>query len=180
MIGVWLNKSEAAAACELSPHFFLTKKAPYLRTKKVKKRTLFFVPQDDLTEMARKNYGSQLCMLDDEAEQVEDVLGDVTYTDQGSELTAARLDNLKARTALINEKLAQRKEQLFSEWSERFFLIFSDSFAKFKNSLIDIHLDETQLAVLNEKLETALKSMEDKLTQINEQWLNEDIEDDKA
>ena len=98
----------------------------------------------------------------------------------GEELKTARLDKMRAETALLNEKLAARKEELFSEWSERFFSVFSESFAKFKNALIDIHLDEEQLSLLNEKLDTALKSMGDKLAEINTEWLAEDVEDDKA
>ena len=132
-----------------------------------------------MTDIAKKSYEKQMCMLDDEADQVEEMLGDITYTDQGSELVAARLDNLKARTALINEKLTQRKTELFSEWSERFFSIFSDSFAKFKNTWIDLHLTEEQLSLLNERLEIALKSMEDKLAEINTEWLNEDDNDEE-
>ena len=71
-------------------------------------------------------------------------------------------------------KLEARKQELFSEWSERFFEVFSSSFGKFKNDLISLHLDEELLSVLNAKLDNALKSMEDCLIQINSEWMNDE------
>ena len=57
--------------------------------------------------------------------------------------------------------------------SKKFFEIFSNAFAKFKNDLISLHLNEDQLSILNEKLESALRSMDDGITQINSEWMNE-------
>ena len=193
MRGIWLRKSDAEIATGKTRYFFQKDLMPYLKTRKrgTKANSWLdvFLPEKYMLPAYKEMYKDMMTEDEDEqAEEVEEVLGDLTklgeveYTDPGSALVAARLDNLKARTAFINEKLVQRKQELFWEWSERFFNVFSDSFTRFKNALIDMHLSEEQLAVLTSKLELALKSMEDKLQQINDQWLNEDVEDkdDKA
>lgn len=138
-----------------------------------------------MTPKMQKAYRDQLIEYDDEAQEVENVLGDVTegieaLPSNSEELNAARLENLKARTAFINEKLDARKTELFSEWSEKFFDIFSNAFAKFKNDLISLHLTEEQLDTLTEKLELALKSMNDGITQINADWMKENETENKS
>ena len=76
-------------------------------------RTEYFIPYQMMTLKMQKAYKDQLIEFDDEAQEVEDVIGDVTegielLPNSSAELTEARLDNLKARTALINEKLEQK------------------------------------------------------------------------
>lgn len=147
---------------------------------------LFFVPVDKMLAPYLETYKDSIVEEPDElSAQVEDVLGDVTdlgevnYTDPTSELQAARLENLKARTSLINEKLESRKSELFTEWTEKFFSIFSTSFGKFKNDLVSLHLSEEQLDTLAEKLDYALKTMKDGLDAINAEWMDEEEEEKK-
>lgn len=144
-------------------------------------RTEYFIPYQMMTLKMQKAYKDQLIDFDEDAQEVENILGDVTegvdlLPSSNSELTEARLDNLKARTALINEKLEQRKTELFSEWSEKFFDVFANAFARFKNSLVELHLSEEQLNTLTDNLENALKSMNDGIEQINAEWMNEEEE----
>lgn len=179
MKGVWLNQNDSAAAVGKTVPTF-GKFKPTLKQRKTKSnRTEFFIPSAMMTSKMQKYYYDEMIEYDDEAQEVENVLGDVTegieaLPSNSEELNAARLENLKARTAFINEKLDARKTELFSEWSEKFFDIFSNAFAKFKNDLISLHLTEEQLDTLTEKLELALKSMNDGITQINADWMKEE------
>ena len=79
------------------------------------------------------------------------------------ELNAARLDNLKARTALIEQKLEEQKQAIWTEWNEAVFGEFTEAFARVKNVLISLHLNEQQLSTLNEGIDDALRSLSDRL-----------------
>ena len=117
----------------------------------------------------KKAYSGMIIELDEDAGQVEDILGDITSLPPGAaqlmgdELTAARLSNLKARTALIEQKLEEQKQTIWNEWNEEFFDAFAEAFSRFKNELISLHLNEEQLATLTAKLEGALELMKDRL-----------------
>lgn len=182
MRGVWLTRSAAALANGKGMFVFNRDVVPKLKMKKKspKSHPLVFLPEDMMLEPYKDTYKDNFVEEDEFSAQVEDVLGhiddlgEVNYTDQSSELQAARLENLRARTSLINEKLESRKSELFTEWTEKFFSIFSASFGKFKNELISLHLNEEQLATLTEKLEYALKTMKDGLDAINAEWMDED------
>lgn len=99
----------------------------------------------------------------------------------GTELKAAQLENLRARTLMIQEKLDEHKQQLWSEWNEAVFTEFSEAFAKVKNSLIALHLNEEQLDELNHGIDFALRSLSDKLDAMWSKFKNGDnTEEDKA
>lgn len=136
-----------------------------LKFKLVGARKKYFVTEGLMPKQSKNAYEDRFVELDDEATQVENILGDISATSglNADELNAARLDNLKARTKLIEEKLDNRKQELWAEWNEAFFEAFAEAFAKFKNDLISLHLGEDQLSILTEKLENALKIMHDKL-----------------
>ena len=94
-------------------------------------------------------------------------------------LQEARLKEIEARTKWIEQKLQKRKQEIYSEWSQRFFHVFAREFSKFKNSLIDLRLEEKQLTKLKENLEFAISNMEQSLTEIfNEYMEAEDEETD--
>ena len=131
-----------------------------------------------MPQTSRDSYADKFIAFDDEAQQVEEVLGDITDNPSSfDELTAARLDNLKARTSLINQKLEEQKERLWAEWNAEFFEVFTEAFAKYKNDLISLHLSEEQLNVLNEKLDGALKIMQDKLDAMWNRFNTEETEE---
>lgn len=94
-------------------------------------------------------------------------------------LLEARLENVKARTAMLGEKLERRKTELFNEWSQAFYAAFCEAFSKFKNELVALHLSEDQLKTLHEKLELALQSLQDKLDFLEQDYGKEE-EDDKT
>ena len=181
MRGVWLNQNSSAAAMGKTVPTF-AKFKPSLKQRDTKGNRLeFFIPKTLMTLKMQKYYKDEMVDYDADAVEVENILGDISDQENSTnstndELTAARLENLKARTLLINEKLESRKSELFSEWSEKFFEIFSNSFAKFKNEIIALHLTEEQLKVLTDKLENALLSMQDGLLQINSEFIDEQEE----
>ena len=112
---------------------------------------------------------------------INDILGDIAGSDnnvqidpENVDLNEARRQEILMRTKYLSQKIEKKRLELFEEWSERFFQIFSKNFGKFKNTLIDLHLDEKQLKKLNENLDFALENMEEGLSDI----LNENITDD--
>lgn len=110
--------------------------------------------------------------------------GNISFTtpvpgiDGSADIQAARLEEIIARTKWINQKLDKKKQELYQEWSERFFLIFSREFSKFKNSLIDLRLEETQLSKLKENLEFAISNLEESLTEIYTEYMKEDEQEE--
>lgn len=127
----------------------------------------------------QKYYEDRMITFDDEAAEVEDILGDVSdspFTDTEAELAKARLENIIARTKILNEKLSARKKELFDEWNEAFYDEFVKAFSKFKNCLIDLHLDEAQLKIVQDKLESSLVLMEEKLESMYSDFISEDEE----
>lgn len=139
-------------------------------------RKKYFLTEDLMPQPSRDSYADKFIAFDDEAQQVEEVLGDITNISgmTSDELNAARLDNLKARTKLIEEKLENRKQELWAEWNEAFFEAFTEAFSKFKNDLISLHLGEEQLSILTEKLENALSLMQDKLDAMWNKFSNDE------
>lgn len=133
-----------------------------LKWKLVGARKKYFIKASMMPIESKEAYDGKFVELDQEAEEVDDVLGDIAAT-PSDELTAARLENIKARTAMLQEKLEAHKQELWSEWNAAFFECFTEAFAKFKNDLISLHLGEEQLGILTQKLESALKIMQDKL-----------------
>ena len=166
--GCWLPRSEILQALKMSCGKFDRGLGTTLKWKFDGHRKKYFLPTGMMPPEVKKAYSGMVIELDEDAEQVEDILGDITAL-QGNaalsndELTAARLDNLKARTALIEQKLEEQKQTIWNEWNMAFFDAFAEAFSKFKNELISLHLNEGQIAALAGKLENALKLMQDKL-----------------
>lgn len=185
MIGIWLKRSEGSAALGISPYEF-DKKATDFKSKPSLngKATLYFVPASELTDKAQKNMSARFTELpsDDVADIVEGILGDVTGQTFAAtvedQLQEARLANVKARTAMLGEKLERRKTELFNEWSMAFFEAFAEAFTKFKNELIALQLNEKQLSTLQEKLSLALQSLKDKLDFLETDYGKDDKEED--
>lgn len=167
--GCWLPRSEILQALKMSCGKFDRGLGTTLKWKFDGHRKKYFLPTDMMPPDVKKAYSGMVIELDGDAEQVEDILGDITSLPPGAaqlmgdELTAARLSNLKARTALIEQKLEEQKQAIWNEWNEEFFDAFTEAFSKFKNELISLHLNEEQIATLAGKLENALKLMQDKL-----------------
>lgn len=102
------------------------------------------------------------------------IAGDFDNSLNTLDIQEARRQKIIKETEYLSQKITAKKEQLFNEWSERFFTVFSKNFAKFKNTLIELHLEEKQLKKLNENLDFALSNMEDGLSEILNDYINED------
>lgn len=133
----------------------------------------------------QKQYEDKIIEITGDPE-VDDVLtdlniaGDFDNSLSNLDIQEARRQKIIRETEYLEQKITTKKEQLFSEWSERFFALFSKNFAKFKNTLIDLHLEEKQLNRLNENLELALQNMAESLDEIENDYITggEDNEDE--
>ena len=146
---------------------------------------MYFLTEEYFTEVYRKNNAEDLIELDEEdisdENMINDILGDITGSannvqidPENVDLNEARRKEIIVRTKYLEQKIDKKKNELFEEWSEKFFQIFSKNFAKFKNTLIDLHLDEKQLKKLNENLDLALENMEIGLTEILNEYMNDE------
>jgi len=179
MKGVWLTQHECQNAMNVSQYQFEKDWKQKLEAKQVKRRTKFFLPESKMTEKAKKQYKEHLIAYDEDAMNVESILGDISEDGLSDDWKTARLENIRARTKLIEEKLENRKKELWQEWNEAFFETFAEAFAKYKNDLISLHLSEEQLKTLAEKLENALALMHDKLEAMWNKFSNEDMEQEE-
>ena len=132
----------------------------------------------------QKQYEDKIIEITGDPE-VDDVLtdlnvaGDFDNSLNTLDIQEARRQKIIKETEYLSQKITAKKEQLFSEWSERFFMVFAKNFAKFKNSLIELHLTKEQMEKLNENLEFALKNMEESLDEIENEYLTGDDEDEE-
>ena len=185
--GLWLTQAQAQLATGKPMSLFRAKVMPKLKMKKIpgKKKPLYFLTEEYFTEVYKKNNAEDLIELDDEniddENMINDILGDIAGSannvqidPENVDLNEARRQEILVRTKFLEQKIDKKKNELFSEWSERFFQIFSKNFAKFKNTLIDLHLEEKQLKKLNENLDLALENMEEGLTEILNEYMNDE------
>ena len=184
--GLWLTQAQAQLATGKPMSLFRAKVMPKLKMKKIpgKKKPLYFLTEEYFTEVYKKNNAEDLIELDDEniddENMINDILGDITGNNnslpidpENVDLNEARRQEILMRTKYLSQKIEKKKNELFEEWSERFFQIFSKNFAKFKNTLIDLHLEEKQLKKLNENLDFALANMEEGLNDILQEHMYE-------
>ena len=135
-------------------------------------------------KQGKNQHSEEETEIDDEdisdEQMINDILGDISgdaeipIDPDNIDLNEARRQEVIMRTKYLSQKIEKKKNELFSEWSEKFFLIFSKNFGKFKNTLIDLHLEEKQLNKLNENLDLALENMEIGLTEILQEYMNDD------
>ena len=185
--GLWLTQAQAQLATGKPMSLFRAKVMPNLKMKNIpgKKKPLYFLTEEYFTEVYKKNNAENLIELDDEniddENMINDILGDIAGSannvqidPENVDLNEARRQEILMRTKYLEQKIEKKKNELFEEWSEKFFQIFSKNFAKFKNSLIELRLEEKQLKKLNENLDLALENMEIGLTEILQEYMNDD------
>ena len=132
----------------------------------------------------QKQYEDKIIEITGDPE-VDDVLtdlniaGDFDNSLSNLDIQEARRQKIIKETEYLSQKITAKKEQLFADWSERFFMVFAKNFAKFKNSLIELHLTKEQMEKLNENLEFALKNMEESLDEIENEYLTGDDENEE-
>ena len=180
---MWLNQNDACGATGKTTVGF-SKLKPTLRQRKKKKRTEFFIPDTLMTKKMRKAYADVLVEFDDQAEQVEDVLGDVSDTPEllgtNAELAEAKLLNIRARTSFINERLEAHKQELWTEWNAAVFDEFASSFARLKNALISLKLNEKQIETLNNEIDHAVTNLSNRLDAMWNDFNKEDNEEEET
>ena len=146
---------------------------------------MYFVTEEYLSDIYKNNHADELIELDEEdisdENMINDILGDIAGSannvqidPENVDLNEARRQEVIMRTKYLSQKIEKKKNELFSEWSERFFMIFAKNFGKFKNTLIDLHLDEKQLKKLNENLDLALANLEEGLNEILNEYMNDE------
>lgn len=180
MEGVWLNQTDAATALGISVNSFIHKKKRILKDNgQTGHKRKYWITLDSMSAEQRQKHRVHAGLL--EADPVlQDLVASVDFTGEKEQIDIqqARRKKIIAETEFLQQKITAKKEQMFAEWSEKFFMVFQKSFAKFKNSLIDLHLNDKQVDKLNENLEYAIKNMEISLSDIREGYLEEEHEEE--
>ncbi len=91
----------------------------------------------------------------------------------------ARIDQVQTSTKLQQEKLEQRKRELFYQWSERFFDSFANHFGKLKNTIVQMHLNEQQVNKFNQILDSCLNNLKLNLDETYTQFMEQKDEQEK-
>lgn len=94
------------------------------------------------------------------------------------QLKQAKLQSIKTDTKLKNQKLDQRKKLLFAQWSQKFFQSFSNHFGKLRNVVVELHLNEVQVAKFNQTLDSCLSNLQLNLDQIWDGFNNQEKKDE--
>lgn len=176
MEGVWLNQTDAATALGISVNSFIHKKKRILKDNgQTGHKRKYWITLDSMPAEQRQKHRVHAGLL--EADPVlQDLVASVDFTGEKEQIDIqqARRKKIIKETEYLDQKIIAKKEQLFAEWSEKFFIVFSKAFARFKNGLIDLHLDDAQVKKLNENLEFALQNMQQSLDDIRKEYLSED------
>lgn len=170
---VWLSQTDAASALGISVNSFIGLKAKYKDNELTGRKKKYLIPYEELIEIKQQQYVDDI--VEDEEFYFEQPKQATIVVDEADhELKHARLQKIIKETQYISQKIVAKKEELFVQWTERFFVIFEKSFTKFKNCLIDLHLGDVQLKKLNENLEYAIKNMEVALDEISKEYLEQE------
>ena len=180
MEGVWLNQTDAAAALGISVNAFISSKKKVLKDNGLtghKKK--YWITLDSMTVEQRQKHKVHAGLAEVDP-VLQDLIDTVDFTGEREQIDIqqARRKKIIKETEYLDQKIIAKKEQLFAEWSEKFFIVFSKAFAKFKNSLIDLHLSDDQVSKLNQNLEFALQNMEISLSDIKQGYID-DIDSDE-
>lgn len=173
MRGYWLTRTEAIYALGTTPAKWNNIESTFER-KMNKKGTkkLFFIPEQKATKEYRElNIPAQHDeeQIDEVIEQLED---NVDFEDEAAlqsinvQLKKARKQKILTETKYLEQKLEQRKKILFNQWSEKFFDCFSKHFAKLKNTIVELHLNEEQVKAFNQGLDNCLNNLQLNLDEI--------------
>lgn len=179
---VFLKQSDATSACGVSQTVFQNRIKPNLKMEIRNGKKLYALPVEKMTVNSKEFYKDKIEEIPDEEEPIESILGNIDFATMPgidgelTELQNARLQEILARTKWIEQKLEKKKQELFSEWSEKFFMVFSREFSKFKNTLIDLRLEEKTLNLLKENLEFAISNLEESLNETYDEYMNKDEE----
>lgn len=173
MTGCWTTRSNAFYYTGLNG-YQLDKLLQKCKRKGEGKKKQWFVPAQYLTQQARQD----LILSQQENDQILDQLASNVDFNQDQEdpqmkqlnkqWKKAKIANTKKNTEVQQQRLQRRKLELYNQWSERFFEVFADSFGRMKNCLVSMHLDQQQIGVFNQTLDSCLNNMQLTLSDI---WL---------
>ena len=174
-LGVWLGQSEASIALGITLSAFQKRKMNLQDNGLIHQKKKYFIPLDEMIPAKRKQYEGLAGYSDIEDQTINELVQTVDFTGEKQELDIqqARRRKILKETEYLSQKIVAKKEQIFSEWSQKFFDVFTKSFTKFKNSLIDLRLNQDQLKLLNENLDFAIKSMQLSLNDIYSNFMEE-------
>lgn len=185
MTGCWSTRSNAFYYTGLNG-YQLDKLLQKCKRKGEGKKKQWFVPAQKLTEQAKQD----LILSQQQNDQILDELaGNVDFNSDendpqlqelNKQLKKARKDKIQKQTAFLQQRLERRKLELYNQWSERFFQLFADSFGKFKNELINLHLNQEQIASLQQSLDNCLNNMQLGLVDIWNQFAKQEQQDAKT
>ena len=177
---VWLSQTDAASALGVSISVFIGQWKTKLKDNTLDgRKKKYLVPFEQMIPDKQQKY--KFNVIDENTDpNIDQLVASVDFTGEREQLDIQEVRKRKIikETEYLSQKIIAKKEQLFAEWSEKFFIVFQKSFAKFKNSLIDLHLDDKQVDKLNENLEYAIKNMEISLSDIREGYLEEEHEEE--
>lgn len=175
MKGYWLSRNETLFATQKTPYAVDRLLSNCERRGEGKKKQ-YFIPQTECTEeYLSKNIPAEL----DEEDILNQLDSNVDFNQDDHnqiniELKKARKEKIIRETKLLEEKLALRKRELFTEWSQNFFNVFADSFGKLRNTLINMHLNEEQISIFNDSLDHCINNLELHLSEVWTEFNNEE------
>lgn len=163
MKGYWLKRVDGIFATNKKPWAFDRLSMTLERRGKNCHVRQYFIPQQMCTDQYRQN---NIPVEEQIGNSVIEQLASNVDFNQGDEdslskqLKQARLEKIKTDTKLINQKLDQRKKLLFAEWSQKFYDQFSNHFGRLRNCLVNMHLNEQQIAKFNQTLDNCLNNLQ--------------------
>ena len=180
--GVWLRRSDAFQATGLNT-YQLDKLLQRCKKRDKKKHRQFFIQQDVLAQYYKDSHMLQEQQNDQILQQIEGNVDfnadDIQMQSINLDLKKARKDQILVKTKVQRQKLLERKRQLWYGWSQRFFQCFRVHMGKLKNVIIELHLNEEQVAKFNETLDTCLDNMKLNLNQIWDEFKQQNEENEQ-
>lgn len=156
-----LSQTEAAQVMGLTISQFLGRKKHFKTNGLTNHSKKYYIPIELLPEDFVQQNRDLIVDSEDSSNVLRqlslaaDVGGDISQID----LQQARRQKILKETEYLSQKITAKKQQLFSQWSEKFYMIFEKNFTKFKNSLIQLQLTDAQVSKLSENLENAIVNL---------------------
>lgn len=182
MTGIWSTRSNLFYYTGLNG-YQLDKLLQKCKRKGEGKKKQWFVPAQYLTQQSKQD----LILTEENEDQFLDQLAsnvdfnsdeeDPQLQELNKQLKKARKEKIQKQTAFLEQRLQRRKLELYNQWSERFFEVFADSFGKFKNELINLHLNQEQITLLQQSLDNCLNNMQLGLSDIWRQFTKQEQQD---
>lgn len=156
-----------------------------LPSKKIGKRDLYFVQFSKVVDDTVVKDMLPVQMNQKKDPILDQLQNNVSFETQleddaqlSKQLKQARLQSIKTDTKLKNQKLDQRKKLLFAQWSEKFYIQFADHFGKLRNIIVEMHLNEEQVAKFNQCLESCLTNLQLNLSNIWNDFNDQEKQDE--